>query len=855
VWIKATPAAGHRLRRQGWKLHVSAGPQARDVLNRCLRVLAKERVHFKVLASDKLLIDLSCGNGGLSQVGKFITVYPDSSTNALRLAQALDAATEGGQGPAIVSDLPLRRGSLVHYRYAAFRDHTIMTPLGEVEPAILSPRGTWVPARARQYYEQPSWVDTPFTPATQPDSPGQSSPIAGRFVPVQILDRCARGRTLLAIDTHRPRRCVVKEALPWVVLGRDGSDARTRLAHEASILASLASSRVAPRSFGYFADGDVRYLSMEDIAGATLAQQVSSAIIRNGPPDGRRLARLAIHLSSALGRLHRAGFVHRDLKPENVIWDGHRYRFIDFELTLPVNAKAAWGIGSRGYMSPEQRTGGVASMADDVYSLGCLIAFAATGADLAAVPRRWTTYAPPVELLNPSLPSSLIAILRACLDRNAARRPRNGARVLARFTSWLKRVTPAPTRTRSNARLRRSSSARPSARHDLSSAVRRLSSLLHDDLAAWTVAPSKRLFLNDGVSGAVLVLSEIARVAPKPRTLDLLRRSARRLLQASGDPQRHRLPGLCVGDAGIAAAVLRAAVVCSDDGMVTEARRLAVTTLRHSPESPDFFHGAAGRLWLGLQLMERWPSSAVRGLNEDLADDLVRRVGQRSGRWRIPDGYSGLSGQAYWGFAHGIAGIGSVLVACHRIQPSERASLAAVRAARHLRGAAIVTLRGRGLTWPVSDCDESLPGPFWCHGPAGVGAFFLDLWREARDPSTLAVVEAAAHSVVESGRWLGISQCHGLAGSVDYLLDCEHAIGSGRWGIAARELGVLLAQRASANSRAELSTSGLGLFTGYPGALLALMRLSHPDPSHRLLGPGFMGPFKSLPAPPTGRRR
>ena len=73
---------------QGWKLHLSASQaSADDVLHRALPVLLAERASFKITASYDELNDLNEGNGGLSQVGKFLTVYPDDDAHAVRLAR------------------------------------------------------------------------------------------------------------------------------------------------------------------------------------------------------------------------------------------------------------------------------------------------------------------------------------------------------------------------------------------------------------------------------------------------------------------------------------------------------------------------------------------------------------------------------------------------------------------------------------------------------------------------------------------------------------------------------------------------------------------------------------------------
>jgi hypothetical protein len=96
-------------RAEGWKLHVSAGrANAGEVLQRVLPVLVQETASFKIAHSMAALDRLNQGRAGHSQVGKFITVYPNDDVQAVRLALALESATRGVPGPAIPSDRPRR---------------------------------------------------------------------------------------------------------------------------------------------------------------------------------------------------------------------------------------------------------------------------------------------------------------------------------------------------------------------------------------------------------------------------------------------------------------------------------------------------------------------------------------------------------------------------------------------------------------------------------------------------------------------------------------------------------------------------------------------------------------------------
>jgi len=96
-----------------------------------------------------------------------------------------------------------------------------------------------------------------------------------------------------------------------------------------------------------------------------------------------RVQSLGAGLAEGLGAIHARGLVHRDLKPGNVILAADGPRIIDFGIARAVGemtlTTAGMVVGTFAYMSPEQIRGEVAGPPSDVFSLGCLLAFAATG--------------------------------------------------------------------------------------------------------------------------------------------------------------------------------------------------------------------------------------------------------------------------------------------------------------------------------------------------------------------------------------------------------------------------------------------------------------------------------------------
>ncbi|MBW8798249.1 MAG: protein kinase [Streptomyces sp.] len=173
-------------------------------------------------------------------------------------------------------------------------------------------------------------------------------------------------------------------------------------------------------------DAPLPWLVTSYIAGPSL----QDAVAERGPLPAATVLDLAAGLAEALTSVHAARLVHRDLKPSNVLLAEDGPRVIDFGIARSVESatitQAGLMVGSPGFMSPEQVAGGEVTGASDVFSLGAVLAFAATGGNpfgdgpTPALLYRVVHDAPDIAAVTDPALASLIA---DCLAKDPAGRP------------------------------------------------------------------------------------------------------------------------------------------------------------------------------------------------------------------------------------------------------------------------------------------------------------------------------------------------------------------------------------------------------------------------------------------------
>lgn len=258
-------------------------------------------------------------------------------------------------------------------------------------------------------------------PATDPDLPEHGEPgLPGTAAPSEPLERpeptelpTRQGTgpalwpeaavVLAALDKGDPSRIGSFRLLArlgggamgevFLAAGRTGRPAaikriRTEYARDAVFRARFAKEVAAVRAvtgahtpalIDAEAGAERPWIATEYVPGPSLAQVVD---LSGALPEPQVLA-LGRAIAKALTAIHAAGIVHRDLKPSNILLDRDGPKVIDFGISRALDGTAltttGMRVGTAGYTAPELATRRETLPAGDVFALGCVLAYAATG--------------------------------------------------------------------------------------------------------------------------------------------------------------------------------------------------------------------------------------------------------------------------------------------------------------------------------------------------------------------------------------------------------------------------------------------------------------------------------------------
>ncbi len=250
---------------------------------------------------------------------------------------------------------------------------------------------------------------------------------------------------------------------------------------------------------------------------------------------------------------------------------------------------------------------------------------------------------------------------------------------------------------------------------------------------------------------------------------------------------------LYFGLAGVGIALLRLFEATDRQRWLDAALARARAARRVEFESAEIMRGAAG---IGIFLLRAHQATGDRShldVAVDVGNSVLDGAKIEDAGWHWP--YKRPSGAvgSSTGFVHGAAGIACFLAELFRFTHDSRLGDAVVGAARWIESQALDTPFGPGWgRWPG---DNAPPRFQWCHGAPGIGLFAARAYEAIGDRSLLDLALRGGESTYQAGDYRqNPSQCHGLAGSGETLIELARVTGDRRWLRRAREFGRLAAE-------------------------------------------------------------
>jgi serine/threonine-protein kinase len=259
----------------------------------------------------------------------------------------------------------------------------------------------------------------------------------GRYEILAELGHGAMGTVYKAKDPAMDRVVALKTIISVMLASEQQTEFRERFYREARAAGGLAHPGIVT-VFDVGEHEGVPFLVMEFVNGRTLAD----AMKKGDRLSLDRVCEIGQKLAEALGYAHKHGVIHRDIKPANILMTARETHGIERpKITDFGVAKLAEGnttltgqlLGTPAFMPPEQFTGSPIDGRADIFSLGVVLYWMATGeqpfpgASITSVSYKVVHTDPvPPRKLNPSIPAKLEAVILKCLAKSPEDRYQTG---------------------------------------------------------------------------------------------------------------------------------------------------------------------------------------------------------------------------------------------------------------------------------------------------------------------------------------------------------------------------------------------------------------------------------------------
>jgi serine/threonine-protein kinase len=252
---------------------------------------------------------------------------------------------------------------------------------------------------------------------------------------VESLGSGGLGHVYKALDINTSFIVAIKILKPEIV-----SDTKNRdmILNEGKTLLSLNHPNII-KVFEIGSGDEHTFIAMEYLPGETLQKFVEL----NYPLQLNTFIGIALDICRGLSAVHECNLIHRDLKSQNIMFDkNNRIKILDFGLSKnPVyvtKTTGHGGIGTLGFMAPEQVTSSNIDHRADIFSLGIIMYYMATNSvpfsgenEIALIHSIFNKEPKAPSEINSMIPNSIDSIIFKCLEKSVTARYNNVKEIIS----------------------------------------------------------------------------------------------------------------------------------------------------------------------------------------------------------------------------------------------------------------------------------------------------------------------------------------------------------------------------------------------------------------------------------------
>lgn len=326
--------------------------QAIELFSLIFPVLLNKGTPFKIVKDPLIHHYINIGRYGQEQLGKVLTLYPNSEDETISLIKLLSPLISRFQGPEINDTIKIGSSFFGSFSETVFQKSCSVN---------------WNKVKANKKVKR-----------------------IGRYFLTKKIKLSPKGNIYKAISlkefSFTP--CIIKEGRLNMVDDYYGRTIRDRLLWQMKVLSELYNKIRVPKILDFFEVNGNSYLVMEAIKGISLESKIAAIYQKqkwNELSVFTKLGILTYYIKSlqTIDKIHQSGFVHRDIKHDNfMILPTGEPLILDFELSYSyANAEPTYPFNTinPAYQSPEQLNNIQPMIQEDIYACGCLLVYLLTG--------------------------------------------------------------------------------------------------------------------------------------------------------------------------------------------------------------------------------------------------------------------------------------------------------------------------------------------------------------------------------------------------------------------------------------------------------------------------------------------